>query len=203
MANICASDIEIIGDKEVITRMFELVCSEERDWAKDPSPNLTEEEQRARLGLAFDFNKVVPLPEEFTKTDVSEDDSDYRIGKALWCSYNWGTKSNASCAFTYFIDPTEIEVVPGFSLSDYVNTACAKITYQTLWGIATPVIVALSKQYPELTFKYACKGDDLEGWGYEVWKAGNLIAEEHIEEGWDDDEDDEDWDDEDWDDSYV
>lgn len=180
MANIYNNYIEVIGDEEVITRMFELVRSQERDWDKDPIPNVTKDEQREWLGLEFDFKKVVPIPEEFTKKSRRRAG---RAGLALWLMDNWGTRSNAYCASTYFIDPTAIEVVDGFNLSDYVNPACAKISYLTSNSFATPVTAALSKQFPELTFKHVCEGEDIEGWAYEVWKAGNLISTFYYKEG--------------------
>lgn len=180
MGNICDNYIEVIGDEEVITRMFELVRSQERDWSKDPIPNVTKDEQREWLGLDFDFKKVIPIPEEFTKRSRRRAG---RAGLALWLMDNWGTRSNAYCASTYFIDPTEIEVVDGFNLSDYVNPACAKITYDTSNSPATPVTAALSKQFPELTFKHVYEGEGMEGWVHEVWKAGDLISDVYHREG--------------------
>lgn len=50
MSNECSNRIEIIGNKEVITRMFELVKSDARDWGVEPDPNKSEEENRVLLG---------------------------------------------------------------------------------------------------------------------------------------------------------
>lgn len=67
MSNVCSNRIEIIGDKDVIARMFDLVKSEARDWGVEPNPNKSEEENRILLGLEFDFNKVLPYTEEYAR----------------------------------------------------------------------------------------------------------------------------------------
>lgn len=102
MSNECSNKIEIIGDKDVITKMFELVKSEERDWAKVPNSKKTEEENRIWLGLEFDLKKVVPYPEEYAKMDAEKRDSGYQAGGAEWCKKNWGSKWNATNASTGF-----------------------------------------------------------------------------------------------------
>lgn len=176
MSNDCSNRIEIIGDKDVITRMFELVKSEARDWGKIPSPNKTEEENRTWLGLEFDFDKVIPYPEEYAKMDAEKKDSGYQAGGGDWCIKKWGTKWNATNASTWFATRENFEEVEGFSFSDYKDPACAIIYYTTAWSPALPVTAALSKQYPELSFKHTYEEEGLIGAGYQVWKAGELIA---------------------------
>ena len=145
MPNECDNRIEIIGDEDVITRMFELVKSEARDWGVVLDPNESEEENRILLGLEFDFNKVVPYPEEFAKMDAENKDSGYQAGGYAWCVRNWGTKWNATNAGTWFTDPKNIGEVRHFKLSDYEKPACAVITYTTAWAPALPVTEALSQ----------------------------------------------------------
>ena len=191
MSNDCSNRIEIRGNKEVITRMFDIVKSEARDWGKEPSPNLTEKENRKWLGLEFDFNKVVPYPEEFAKLDAERErqeksgvpygelpDSGFSQGGYEWCLEHWGTKWNATNASTSFIDPLKIEEAERFMLSDYENPAYGEIYFTTAWSPAFHVTEVLSKQFPELTFTHNFEEEGLIGKGYQVWRAGILLAED-------------------------
>jgi hypothetical protein len=190
MSNECSNRIEIIGNKEVITRMFELVKSDARDWGVEPDPNKSEEENRVLLGLEFDFDKVVPYPEEFEKLDAEFErqeesgvpydelpESGYEKGGRMWCINNWGTIDDPMNAVTRFTDRKSIHKVDNFNPSDYESPSFAIIYYTTSYGPAFPVTAALSKQYPELTFKHAYEEPNLLGGGYQVWKAGNLLEE--------------------------
>ena len=197
MSNECSNRIEIIGDKDVIIRMLDLVKSEERRLGKDPIPNKTEEENKEWLGLEFDFNKVLPYPTKFKVLDDAYNEAKeagiqwdklpengYKNGGYDWCIENWGTGSNATNAIAGFMDQKSIKEVEGFNLSDYENPAYAFIEYTTPWAPALPVTAALSKQYPELTFKHAYEEEGLIGAGYQVRKAGELLSEFEPEEEW-------------------
>lgn len=48
MSKECENLIYVIGNKEFISKMFELVKSDDKDWGW------------GRRWLAFDFNKVIP-----------------------------------------------------------------------------------------------------------------------------------------------
>lgn len=202
MSNDCSNWIQIIGDKDVIARLFELVKSEERDWGKIPSPKLTEEENRKWLGLEFDFNRVIPYPLEFKVLDDAYEkakaagvpwgelpESGYKHGGYMWCLEHWGTTAPSN-AMTGFIDQKEIEEVEGFRLSDYKNPACGRIYFATAWSPAYPVTETLSKQFPELSFKHYFEEFGMLGSGYKVWKAGILVAE-HQDNIWDEQEEEE------------
>ena len=104
-------------------------------------------------------------------------ESGYENGDWMWCINNWGSSENATNAGTWFTDLKNIHKVDNFKLSDYKNPTCAIIYYTTSWSAALPVTAALSKQYPELTFKHAYEEEGLIGKGYHVWKAGNLLSE--------------------------
>jgi len=203
MSNDCSNWIKIIGKAEVIKRMFDLVKSEERDWGKDPDDELTEDENKKWLGLGFDFNKVVPYPEEFANLDAERElqeksgvpyrelpESGYHKGGHFWCLDHWGTSHNATNAGTSFVEPKEIDEVEGFKLSDYESPACGKIYFCTDWAPAYPVTEALSKQFPELSFKHYFEEFGMLGFGYKVWKAGILVAE-HQDNIWDEQEEEE------------
>jgi hypothetical protein len=190
MSDDCSNRIGIIGDKEVITRLFELVKSEEVDWGKMPLSDSSEEENREWLRLEFDFNKVIPYPQKYQQLDdayneaeasgVSSDKlpkSGYEQGGYEWCLKHWGTKWNATNAFTGFGDPIEIKEVEGFTLSDYEKPAYGVIYFVTAYSPAFPVTKVLSKQFPELSFKHSYEEPVWLGSGYQIWRAGILIAE--------------------------
>jgi hypothetical protein len=179
MSNVCDNRIEIIGDKDVITRLFELVKSEERDWGYMGSGDSS---------LKFDFNKVVPYPEEFAKLDAERErqessgvpfgelpESGYSKGGREWQDEYWGTRGNPMNADSWFAG---INAAERFDLSEFQKPACGVIVYSTAWSPALAVTAALSKMYPELIFthSYSIEGGG-EGSGYQVWKAGNLLEE--------------------------
>ena len=60
MSDDCSNRIGI-GDKEVITRLFELVKSEEVDWGKMPLSDSSEEENREWLRLSLILTKSYPI----------------------------------------------------------------------------------------------------------------------------------------------
>jgi|LSQX01.1.fsa_nt_gb hypothetical protein len=158
MSNFCQNSITVVGEEEIIARMFEHVRSEKADLGKVPSPDKTKEENRIWLGLEFDYNKVVP-----------------KEGGNQWQDEHWGTRGNPMNAATWFADINEVD---GVDLSVYKKPACGNIIYSSAWSPALPVTAALSKQYPELIFthSYFIEGG-AEGSGYQVWKAGNLLEE--------------------------
>jgi len=49
ISNFYQNNITVIGEEDLIARMFDLVKSEKRDYGKVPSPNKTEEENRIWL----------------------------------------------------------------------------------------------------------------------------------------------------------
>lgn len=101
----------------------------------------------------FDFQKLIPCPQELLNTpEVSYPDSEPEKKKARqaeqeslkkkygaagwydWCVKNWGTKWTASyCS---------------------VESDASGLIYkfETAWAPPTPVILMLSKKFPELTF---------------------------------------------------
>lgn len=101
----------------------------------------------------FDFNGVVPMPEELTNT-TSPSNADEKTMDALiakygahdwytWALNNWGTKWGA-------YDTT------GWDLGD----GYATISYHTAWSPATEFFVSASKKFPTLKFdlEYADEG---------------------------------------------
>ena len=163
MSNECENLIEVIGKKEVISKMFELVKSDDKDWGWD------------RRGLAFDFSRVIPYPEEFAKMDARKENSGYQAGGGDWCIQNWGTKWKGTFASAYFVESNKVTEVEGFKLLDYDNPVCGRIDYVTAWSPTFPVTKVLSEQFPELGFKHSYTEEGMLGSGYQIWKAGILI----------------------------
>ena len=187
MSVYCTNIIQVIGAKELISQMFELVKSDARDLDKIPDSTMSKGEVEKFLALEFDFNKVVPYPEEFAKMDKEHEEkygfpnidllnNRYAREADNWRVKFWGTDFNATSASTQFIDSKEIVEVENFKLSDYQNPSCAEIHYTTSTP-AFPVTEALSKQFPDLLFKHFYKSDEFPEVGYQVRKAGNLLSE--------------------------
>lgn len=95
--------------------------------------------------LQFDFNVVLPMPEELSTTQYPTEDTNKKLkelkekyGASNWYDWrcdNWGTKWNASDAV--LIDDNTIEI----------NTA---------WSTPEPVIKAISEKFKTRVFvKYA------------------------------------------------
>jgi hypothetical protein len=152
----------------------------------------------------FDFNRIIPYPEEFAKLDAelerkekegvpySELRDGYYKGHD-WRIEHWGTNRNPTDIFSGFIKPKKIEEVEGFRLSDYENPACGAISFDTAWAPAYPITEALSKQFPELSFKHDFQEFGMLGFGYRIWKAGKLLGkDEHLLWEEDDDQNDDD-----------
>ena len=104
----------------------------------------------------FDFNKILPMPSILENT-VSPTDGLARSKQAFaetghtdwysWCRDNWGTKWNATGA--------------GLIRMKTVD----KFKFETAWAPPAPVILALSKLFPENTFtlKYYERGMQFKG----------------------------------------
>ena len=96
----------------------------------------------------FDFDQLIPYPEEFAKRDrdsvtlsreefkekYGNDTDGFNSGGYEWCVNNWGTKWDAE----------DVTYVPERS-TFYFNTA---------WGPVKPIISALHKRFPDATLYY-------------------------------------------------
>lgn len=116
-------------------------------WISGPSADV--DALLAKVGAnetppRFDFNAVIPYPEEFAALDRERDELGYEglrakygehakdgfnSGGYEWCHENWGTKWNAYAV----------------ARRDYGGVC---ITFQTAWAPPIPVIRALSAQFP-------------------------------------------------------
>ena len=114
--------------------------------------------------LDFDFNKVIPMPNELIGTK-----SPCKTNKKLiacygydnwydWCIHNWGTKWNAY---------------------DIINDDPGCICFNTAWSSPFPIIKELSKLFPKVKFTLKYADEDLgNNCGTYVFKNGTIIEEE-------------------------
>lgn len=139
MPNWCDNELYIKGPKAQVEDFLERVSTHDDEESKDE-------------GSSFDFNKIVPYPEEYRLMDDAaskweEEHRDipwderpprpqdgYNLGGYEWCKDKWGTKWNAS----------------GVTLSR--SRAGAKIKFETPWSPPVPVIAAASELFPDLEF---------------------------------------------------
>ena len=83
----------------------------------------------------FDFNNIVPMPEDLVKSV---------LGTRDWCSENWGTKWN-SCNTTV----------------DWDDDEDAGFIFDTAWSAPTPIAVKLKRMFKGISFRwfYRDEGD--------------------------------------------
>jgi hypothetical protein len=125
MPNWVTNKVVIIGKAERITEIVELLKGENHS--------------------NFDFNKIVPMPEELkgTRSPVEKHDP-FLIAKYGsdnwydWSCRNWGTKWNASA-----------EAEP------QINTKGTRATYffATAWSTPAPLLEKLSEKFPDVKIK--------------------------------------------------
>lgn len=135
----------------------------------------------------FDFNSVLPIPEELANTTspvriglgITQKESDDLIEKYGynnwydWKLANWGTKWGA-------YDVGEWEIVSGQD-----GKSIAKVFYNTAWSPASRFLLNVSKEYKDLTFDHIFS-DEEGGAGFvgrESFEAGFLTSE--YEPKWD------------------
>jgi hypothetical protein len=131
MPNWCENKLQIKGKAKQVSQLLELIKTEDD---------------------GFDFNKVIPYPEKYKLLDAAADDWEkiyegipwgerpprpndgYNSGGYDWCIANWGTK---------------------WSASDVIirkTTRGATIDFTSPWSPPTPVVLELSKMFPECIF---------------------------------------------------
>ena len=106
----------------------------------------------------FDFNKVVPMPDYIYRGDLgTEERQKYGLNNWYdWSCCNWGTKGNA------------VDVkVDGNSLH-----------FWTAWSPCSPVILALSRIFPDVGFMYYFLDEGGFFSGIECYSEGRLATKE-------------------------
>lgn len=96
--------------------------------------------------------------EELALMRIENDTADltYNFDSNSWCSANWGTKWN-SC-YAEVQDDIEDD-------KDNEDEDCLRYSFDTAWGPPCPVVLAMSKMFPNLSFSlfYEETGMDFEG----------------------------------------
>jgi hypothetical protein len=140
MPNWCYNRIEVKGSAEDALRMKAYIHSQDSE---------------------FDFNKVLPYPEEYAKLDAEVDEDGINRSKGFngggyeWCIAHWGTKWNA-CEVSIADDGSEID-------------------FDTAWSPSLKVTNALSKLFPALIFTHRFEEGESDFSGYAVYRNGELI----------------------------
>ena len=134
MPNYCDNYLTIEGNENTIKTIMELVRSEDN---------------------AFDFNKIIPMPDNIYQGNVGQKEREL-YGENNWYDWsckNWGTKWNSVDAEAYD--------------NDFV--------FQTAWSPADPVIAALAKMFPAVRFTYTFSETGMCFCGKRVFENGKLV----------------------------
>lgn len=111
----------------------------------------------------FDFNRVIPMPDYIYRGNLgSEEREKYGANNWYdWSCINWGTKWNA-------VD---------------VRIDGDSVYFWTAWSPCSPVILALSKAFPDvaLTYYYLDEGGGFSG--IEYYSGGYLVNNESYDHG--------------------
>ena len=129
MPNWCENRVCVYGDDADVSAFKELVG------------NLDAEDADQRL---FDFNKVLPMPEEMEGTVAPRAEPDHELIEKFgydnwydWRTVNWGTKWNAS----------EVDMI--FDEADMV-----RFEFATAWGPPIGVYLEIVNRFPNLDVEW-------------------------------------------------
>jgi len=140
------------------------------------------------IGEGLDFNSFIPYPKEFKEMDdirlkwlenntlpggqmkpgVSYADAPndgYNSGGYNWCINNWGTKWGA---YEVVID----------DVSNYGDGASVVIHFNTAWYTCKPVVVEMSKRFPQLEFDLRYYEQGMGFHGRMVCKGGEILSDQ-------------------------
>lgn len=130
---------------------------------------------------AFDFNKVIPMPEALKNTAANVGNHSPRQKANLkehgytdwysWAIANWGTKWGAyEVKFDGSVSPLELLAEVGGEKT----TKQVGYTFDTAWSPPMPILQALVERFPTCTFAHDCI-DEGGGFGaHFVWKNGDF-----------------------------
>lgn len=132
-------------------------CWNKVTWSGSPEDQLAVYNLMRTEESDFDFNTVIPYPDHFAKLDAERarlvtegvkweelPKDGFNSGGWQWCIDHWGTKWNAS----------EVYGDVGY------------VIFSTAYSSPKPVISALSRMYPSLTFAlyWLNRTDEYSGW---------------------------------------
>lgn len=130
MPNWCENELRVTGNKENIDALLKLIESDD---------------------LSFDFEKVIPHPEEIKPN--SEEGYFFRVN-------NWGTK--------WRLEEDSIII-------DRESDQETCIGFDTAWAPCLPIVTKLAELFPALKFKYTYGESDLDFSGFATFENGGLI----------------------------
>jgi hypothetical protein len=169
MPNFCENELVITG--EGVQACLEFIKGEEHGQE-----------------TVFDFNKVVPYPEKYRKMDEETDPlferlkamsfeeraaylkeheypkDGYNSGGHEWCIEHWGTRSS----------PYEVQL-------DTDGDSYAELYFTTAWSPPEPVIMELSRRFPELRFQLQFWEGGAAYAGVLIVKAGATVVDHQWE----------------------
>jgi hypothetical protein len=143
MPNWVDNDLIVSGDPDILANFAKDVCSTES---------------------CFDFEKILPYPDNYRELDELSPDSGYNSGGHDWCMDNWGTKLPAD----------EVDC-------DDSNNYRLNYIFITAWSPPTPIIKYLAQQYPDLTFELKTTDPSM-GWHYTLTAHNGQFEENTTED---------------------
>lgn len=177
MPNWCGNSLTVTGEKKQLTKFKEFAKGDdygtetildfnkfipypkkykEKDETNTKYEELVKKEKEKTLTIK-ERNELALLRIEYDETELGFGKGGYNNGGYNWCINSWGTKWNACSP----------------EVSEGEGELC--YTFDTAWSPPVPVVFAMSKKFPKLTFHLAYEesGCDFEG-DYEV-KAGQVF----------------------------
>lgn len=116
----------------------------------------------------IDFNKIVVTPDNIYQGSIGEEERKRYKPEEMWYEWNiknWGTKWNAYSQNSFPEDDISNE-----------------ITFQTAWSTPEPIILALSKLFPNVVIKVKFADEDFgSNCGWYRYKNGELLEQEIFE----------------------
>jgi hypothetical protein len=141
LPNWCENELTVLGPRDQLER-FKIAAAGYEDEAEAIASNLSPE----GCGRPLDFNAFVPYPKEYRELDERAREYErqhgrhppfkdgFNSGGYEWCVENWGTKWNAH----------EVRLVRRKRSLVYI--------FDTAWSPPIPVVLAMSRRFPDLTF---------------------------------------------------
>jgi hypothetical protein len=162
MPNWCSNEVDIIGDKETIKQVLEVVKNKDSGDGK------------------FRMNDFVPMPEELSNTEAPKDTPNWYN----WCVSNWGTKWEIDV--TYF-DFEETKIGLGFDTAWSPNCE-----FWTTFSEKYPTLEIYHRYYEEgmsfigeAFYKDGMCNDNCQDITDKIWERAGAVLDKDGEVDWD------------------
>lgn len=151
MPNWCSNRVEITGPEDDAAQLRTLMTTADCN---------------------FDFNAIIPMPQEYDDTSVSNEERQLKYGHPDWYEWsceNWGSKWNSDRA-------------EWLSTANSAEPELVQVAYfDTAWDPPFPVIFALSERFPALILRLSYFEPDMGFGGFVTVKAGEVLADHEYE----------------------